>query len=206
MPLQFPSSASIGQTYQSGSLATYVYNGEAWDVQAVGTLSVTSASFADLATTAMSSSTLIGSDATYLAVSKSSAQTIASSYTTITNWATPYTSINAGEWNGTTGVFTATKTGTYLVNGQLQMGSAAWNQNSAVGVQIFKNSTTSIGVGIAVNQVSASTFPAQCNASTVVSLVPGDTLRLTAFSGVTASIHNLGTALTIQELPTKIQR
>jgi hypothetical protein len=52
MPLQFPNNPSIGQTYQSGSLATYVYNGEAWDVQAVGTLSVTSASFAATTTTA----------------------------------------------------------------------------------------------------------------------------------------------------------
>jgi hypothetical protein len=57
MPLQFPSNPSTGQTYQSGSLATYVYNGEAWDVQTVGALSVTSASFATSASRAVSSAT-----------------------------------------------------------------------------------------------------------------------------------------------------
>jgi hypothetical protein len=52
MPLQFPSSASIGQTYQSGSLATYVYNGEAWDILTATVLPVVSASFATTASNA----------------------------------------------------------------------------------------------------------------------------------------------------------
>jgi hypothetical protein len=52
MPLIFPSNPSTGQTYQSGSSATYVYNGEAWDVQAFGVVSVTSASFAQSASLA----------------------------------------------------------------------------------------------------------------------------------------------------------
>ena len=34
MPLVFPTSASIGQTYQSGSSGVFVFNGEAWDSQA----------------------------------------------------------------------------------------------------------------------------------------------------------------------------
>ena len=47
MPLVFPSSASIGQTYQSGSSGVFVFNGEAWDSQNANlSVLVPSASFA----------------------------------------------------------------------------------------------------------------------------------------------------------------
>jgi hypothetical protein len=47
MPLIFPNNPTLGQTYQSGSSGTFVYNGEAWDSQNSNLpVTVTSASFA----------------------------------------------------------------------------------------------------------------------------------------------------------------
>jgi hypothetical protein len=50
MPLIFPNNPTLGQTYQSGSSGTFVYNGEAWDSQNSNLpITVTSASFATTA-------------------------------------------------------------------------------------------------------------------------------------------------------------
>lgn len=50
MALIFPSNPTVGQTYQSGSSGTFVYNGEAWDSQNSNLpVTVTSASFASYA-------------------------------------------------------------------------------------------------------------------------------------------------------------
>jgi hypothetical protein len=84
MPLIFPSNPSTGQTYQSGSSATYVYNGEAWDVQAFGIVSVTSASFASLAASASNATSASFSTTSSQATSASLA--IRTRHTAPTGW------------------------------------------------------------------------------------------------------------------------
>jgi hypothetical protein len=120
MPLQFPSSASIGQTYFSGSSPTYVFNGEAWDVQSAGIASVTSASFS---TSASFASSAVSSSFATTASSLSPATQY--SYGVLAGDATLFGSgSNLTTWNivassgiaHTSGVFTLTANKTYRIS------------------------------------------------------------------------------------------
>ncbi len=158
-----------------------------------------------------SASALVGSQATYLTTTKNNVtQSISNSYVQLTNWDTAVASINASEWNATTGTFTATKTGTYFVNTQLQMGSTAQSLGLAIGIQIRKNGFN-VTTGLSVYQVTATgsqlpIIPVPATTAAVIQVTPGDTIGIFGFSGVTAFTHPFGTQLTIQEIPTRLQR
>lgn len=149
---------------------------------------------------------------TYVFATNSSAQSIASnSSTTITGWSNSL-SLNAGEWNASTGVFTATKAGYYLVNT-----SVTYSQHapSAVNAEynVFINKVSGIN---AVVVARAWTFSESVNSairstgsiSAIVSLAIGDQLTIGTFqsSGNTQQLYNAGNSLVIQELPAMIVR
>jgi hypothetical protein len=272
MSLIFPSNPTLNQTYQTGSSATYRWNGTFWVVSTppisgltvatasyaervvwmqttppptgtgslwydadtgnmyvkydaswvpaqstIGnavsssfTTTATSASFATTSSHAVSASALIGSQATYLYTQKTATQTITSaSVTTLTTWGSPVISINAGEWNGTTGVFTATKAGLYEVSAVLQMGNETYAfAGGEIGLLILINGS-SIGVGRwFVPTASYSGLPPSIYASALVNLSVGTivSVAVSNFSGASRTTFTNGTFITIKELPTRIQR
>jgi hypothetical protein len=238
MPLQFPSSASIGQIYSSGSSPTYAFNGEAWDVQSAGIASVTSASFAlsstsaSFATTASfatstlsvasasfsvssslatSASALIGSQPTYIQAHNASGQSFPNvTTTTITGWTNNIVQ-NAAEWNPTTGIFTATKAGTYRVSAKLMFAiftPSALNNEYNIGIVSTAQGTISTSY-IFVDSLANVIRPLP-EVSAIVTVTPGQTIRINVYNETGNSrvlFQNAqATTITIEELPTRIQR
>lgn len=149
---------------------------------------------------------------TYIFAVNSSAQSIATnSSTAITGWSNSL-SLNAGEWNASTGVFTATKAGYYLVTTSVTFSQHA---PSAVNAEynVFINKVSG---GNAVVVARAWTFSESVNSalrstgsiSAIVSLAIGDQLNIGTFqsSGGTQNLYTSGNSLVIQELPTMIVR
>jgi len=147
---------------------------------------------------------------TYLAVQNSNGQSISNiTVTTVTGWTTPITSVNAGEWNGTTGLFTATKAGVYLMTANLTYASATDLINVEYGCNIAKNGSAAANARIftQLNQ-TGNTLKQTNTVSFIYSVVPGDTLSVQAYqaSGNPRTLHSNGNKLTIQELPSTITR
>jgi hypothetical protein len=214
MPLQFPSSASIGQTYQSGSLATYVYNGEAWDVQSFGVVSVTSASFATTSTSASFATTasyLNGEVPTVIFARNTSAQTIGSNViptTVLTNW-TNVIRQNGAEWDQATGLFTATKAGTYQISAAMAYAAITGTVGQQYNIAIVKNG---IDQSIVINfiQDATSMIRPTGTVTSIVTVVPGEIISINVYHITGANRTMLGSAaanyISIQEIPTRIQR
>ena len=224
MPLIFPSNPTVNQTYQSGSTATYQWDGTKWTVVTPTATTVvtarsasfastsTSSSFATSATTAVSSSALSGSVPTYIFAYNIAGQSVVSknTTTTVTNWTNVITN-NAGEWNNTTGVFTATKSGSYFVSAQIGFAS---NTGVAIGDEynaaIVKNGAY-VAVSFNYSQTTTSIIRVIPPVNCIVTLAPGDTLVVRAYqaSGASRALISSNTwtnVLTIQELPNRIQR
>ena len=201
MALVFPPSASLNQTYQSGSSATYQYNGQFWELIAPSTA---------IFVTAATASYLVGSLPTLVHAQNTSGQSVADGATvTIASW-TNVLAENATEWNATTGVFTATKAGTYLVSVNLTYAARSVNQTgNTANIQIVENSTILARVVTpALN--TASIIRGLGTATVIVKVAVGDTItiRTSHDFGSTAALsttvgHN---SLTIQEIPSRIQR
>ena len=207
MPLVFPTSASIGQTYQSGSSGVFVYNGEAWDSQnaSVPVVSTTSIS----ASFAITASYLNGSIPTLVQATNTSGQSIGNNVvpsTIITNWTNMYTQ-SAAEWDATTGLFTATKAGVYLVSANLTYtDKAATLVNQVVNVQVVKNSTAQSISTMAANTTS-STLKSTGTATAIVSLAVNDTITIRTYHNLGSSstlTTSAGNNVTIQEIASRI--
>lgn len=147
---------------------------------------------------------------TYIFAQNSSGQTIQNNIvptTIITNWTNIVTN-NASEWNATTGVFTATKAGTYLVSTSLTLAANTVNGvGNSFNVAVVKNNTDqalSQYIAETTTSIQRTTGVAQA----IVSLAVGDTLTAKAYLFVGGS-RTLTTQaalnfLNIQELPNKI--
>jgi hypothetical protein len=151
-----------------------------------------------------------GSPATYIYAFNGGGQTIPTggSGLVITNWSNSI-AINASEWNPTTGVFTATKAGTYIVTINLTYASIIDNVNAEYSANINKNGGN-VGqsrIFVQVTQIAPS-FKQPNVGTGIVSLVPGDTITFSAvqFTGGDRYLHSNGNALSIQELPTRVVR
>ena len=152
-----------------------------------------------------------GVQATYLHVHKTSTQSIPNnSATVLTSYSTPTTAINAGEWNSTTGVFTATKAGIYSVQFSVQFTTETYSTaNTEVSANIAKNGNLYMGYGRWFNPgANFVGYPPSIVAIAVFTVAIGDTISAIVYqaSGATKNIHNNGTFLTIKELPSRIIR
>jgi hypothetical protein len=150
-----------------------------------------------------------GVQATYIMANNGSAQVIpTATQVTITNWSNQ-TTINASEWNSTTGVFTATKSGIYLVTGNLTYASVTDTINAEYSMNITKNGIvlTQARFFVPLNQTSSS-FKQTNVATAIISVTIGDTIAVAAgqFTGSNRALHTNGNTITIQELPSRIIR
>ena len=149
---------------------------------------------------------------TYIYSIKSSTQSIATNTSTIITGWTNSVSLNAGEWNTSTGVFTATKAGYYLVSVNVTYEQhAASATNAEYNVYINKvsgGSTTTPARAWMFAESTASTLKPTGSVSAIVLLAVGDELSIGTFhsSGATRSLYASGNSLVIQELPSKIVR
>ena len=122
-----------------------------------------------------------GTTPTLVQATNTSGQSISNSTTTIvTNWTNIYTQ-NATEWNATTGVFTATKAGTYLVSSNLTYAAKSANQSGNISnVSVFKNTTAqSTSTMAALN--TASIIRGMGTSVSIVNLAIGDTISIRTF-------------------------
>lgn len=137
-----------------------------------------------------SASYLAGGTQTYVLAFNTSSQSIPNnSSTTVTNW-TNQQSQNASEWNPSTGIFTATKAGTYFVSAHLMYSSCTVpNANVEFSVSINKGSNLVSANGnfaIATGNIQRPTG----FATAVINLVPTDTIKFTTY-------HNQGAAVVL---------
>lgn len=144
---------------------------------------------------------------TYIQALKSTTQTISTNLQTIvTGWTNTFTN-NAGEWNSTTGVFTATKAGWYSVSGTVTYGSVQDTINCEYSVAINRNNATiaSTRVFVELNQTAAS-YKHMPMVTAIVQLAIGDTMSVVTshFAGANRALHTNGNSISIQELPGKI--
>jgi hypothetical protein len=167
----------------------------------------TSASFAATSNLAVTASYLNGSIPTLVQAQNTSAQSVANNVvpaTIITNW-TNLLAQNAAEWNPTTGVFTATKAGVYLVSTNLTYGAVA---NTLAGQQVnvsIRKNTTDQAISLQIAEVTSTTIRSTGTVTAVVSLAVGDTITIRTY-------HNLGNTatlssqsnVTIQEIASRI--
>lgn len=181
-------------------------------ITAVSTSFASTASFVATASNALlavSASALSGSTPTYLMAQNGTMQPISSSViTTITGWST-YAASNAGEWNASSGTFTATKRGWYSLSAFLTYGSTQDNTGAEYGVAIDVNGSIIANARFFTpsNQTQA-TFKQSTTATSIVSLNIGDTVKVQAYhnAGGMRTLHSNGCIFTMQELPGKIQR
>jgi hypothetical protein len=276
MALSFPTNPTVNQLYQSGSSATYQWNGSYWAISAPAqtglsiltasyservaniqaeppttgtgsfwydidtgnsyikydtswvpvqsnTINATSASFAESASQAISSSRAVSASfattasvlpipATSIQASNTTTQTFANlQSTTITGW-TDNIAINAGEWNASTGVFTSAGPGTYMVACSLQLASHTYaGANSEV--SFFTTiSSGGIGGGVARFFNEAANYSGLTPTMQFTCLVrftaAGQTMRIQVYNGTGNAMSNFtannGTAITIQEVSSTI--
>jgi hypothetical protein len=157
-----------------------------------------------------SASFLAGGTETYIRAGKTANQTISNnSSTQIINW-TNLQVQNAAEWNATTGIFTATKAGTYSVSAHLfYVGSTATSLGSEVNVAINKNYVASAVATQTVYSTNLLDRPTG-EASIIINLVPTDTITIWSYQNLGGSRDIRGetwrSSLSITELPGRITR
>jgi hypothetical protein len=159
---------------------------------------------------AISSSYLNGDTPTYLFTQKTSTQTLTNNATTvITGWGAPIQESNSLEWNATTGVFTATKTGWYDVYFAAQLGSDNYGAvGGEVSVSILVNgSITSFGRWF-VPVLNYTTLPPMIMCQAIVRATPGLTISTAVFNatGGNRALFGNGTFVKIIELPGRLTR
>lgn len=149
---------------------------------------------------------------TYIFATKGTIQNIpTNTSTSVVGWANGV-SLNAGEWDASTGIFTATKAGYYLVAVSLTYERhVAAAVNAEYNVYIIKTSystTTLPARAWMFAESTENTFKPTGSVTAIVSLALGDQLSIGTFqsSGATRSVYTSGNSLVIQELPAKIVR
>ena len=171
----------------------------------------TSASFAATANLAVTASYLDGELPTVIFARNSSGQSIPTNTiptTIMTGW-TNTIAQNASEWNQTTGVFTATKSGTYSVSAAATYGPIVGTVGQQYNIAIVKNG---VDQSIVLRFVEEATSISRATGvvSSIVSLSPGDTMTVNLYHVLGSSRALVASLaqnfLNIQEIPTIIQR
>lgn len=144
-----------------------------------------------------------------MAVNTSALTFSTASSTDITGW-TNVVAENASQWNASTGVFTAARTGSYIVACSVQFGQMNM-VNLGSELSVF-TSTTGQGSGAArfFNQVAnVNTFPPSIHFTCLVRFTAANqTMKIQVYNGNTtnATNHTNGTTLMIQEVSSTISR
>jgi hypothetical protein len=140
-----------------------------------------------------------------------SAQTIGSNViptTVLTNW-TNVISQNGAEWNQATGLFTATKAGTYQISAAMAYAAITGTVGQQYNIAIVKNG---IDQSIVLNfiQDATSMIRPTGTVTSIVTVVPGEIISINVYHVTGANRTMLGNAaanyISIQEIPGKIKR
>ena len=151
-----------------------------------------------------SASFLAGSLPTYVQAQNGSSQSIPNGTgTTITNWTNVFAQ-NAAEWNPTTGVFTATKRGVYVVSAGLLYNDCTAFINAEFSVTVVTNSSYHIA------QTTSSIKRPTGFATGILVLNIGDTFRVTTYQNqggpVPLNSEAWSNTINIRELPHRLTR
>ena len=135
--------------------------------------------------------------------SSPTAQSIAqATVTDITNWTELQDTSNS--FVPTTGVFTAPRTGSYLVTAQVSLASAAWGAiNQNMSVIVAKNGSL-VTQAITTTQAAATFSLTSPTLSNMIDMAAGDTLKVQTFQNSGGAINTVGTTntyMTITEMP-----
>lgn len=147
--------------------------------------------------------TLRGNSLVKVIADTPTAQSIATSTsTTITNWVERLDSTSS--FNPVTGIFTAPRTGQYLVSAEIQYQSATYTAGQEATIIIAKNGSQARTVRFVV--VANGTFTMNTGMVTaVMDLVANDTIAIQAFQNTGGSVNTasnqFNTFVTISELP-----
>jgi hypothetical protein len=120
---------------------------------------------------------------------------------------------NGAEWDQATGLFTATKSGTYQVSAAMAYSAFAGTVGNQYNISIAKNG---VDQSILLNFVenTTSTIKPVGSVTAIVSVVPGDVISIRVYH-VTGANRTLSDApagsgaqnnISIQEIPGKIKR
>ena len=151
-----------------------------------------------------SASFLAGSVPTLVQAQNASAQLINhNTGTTITNW-TNVTAQNAAEWNPTTGVFTATKAGVYVVSAGLLYNDCTANINTEFSIAL--NDAFAYHIAQTTSLIKRPTgFLTQ-----IIRMAIGDTFRLQTYHNqgnpIALNIEAWSNTINIRELPHRLTR
>jgi hypothetical protein len=177
MPLIFPTSASLNQTYQSGSSATYTWNGTYWQTSLPPTQTVLSATTAATAISSSFANTSLSATTASFATTTTRKQYIMA-YRATSN----QTSVAAGTvllfnsasasngitLNTSTGVFTLTAGRTYAMSAGLEFQNFS-NTTGGYITYIWANNATNAGLPGAI---SGNSVPLAFTGNTSVNYVP----------------------------------
>ena len=152
-----------------------------------------------------SASFLDGSVPTFVQARNASGQSIASGTPSpiITNW-TNVTAQNAAEWNPTTGVFTATKAGVYVVSAGLLYNDCTANINTEFSIAL--NDAFAYHIAQTTSLIKRPTgFLTQ-----IIRMAIGDTFRLQTYHNqgnpIALNIEAWSNTINIRELPHRLTR
>lgn len=146
--------------------------------------------------------TLRGNSLAKVIADTPTAQSVANNTVTdVTNWTER---VDTGSnFNPTTGVFTAPRTGHYIVSGVVSYASAAQAVGSEASALLYKNGSQARAARFVV--AAAATLALQSPYVTVdIDLAANDTLKLSAFQtsgGAVNTVSNINTVFTIVEVP-----
>jgi hypothetical protein len=151
-----------------------------------------------------SASFLAGSVPTYIQAQNGSSQSIPhNTGTTITNWTNVFAQ-NAAEWNPTTGVFTATKAGVYVVSTGLLYNDCTATINTEFSV------TLGITTSYHIAQTTSSIKRPTGFTTGIIVLAIGNTFRVSAYQNQGGSVplnsEAWSNTINIRELPHTLTR
>lgn len=83
-----------------------------------------------------------------------------------------------GEYNSTTGIFTAKRAGNYMINSSLQTTFGSWANGEYLTIEVIKNNTSTIAASYSMTEASIATRRFVRANVALISLAVGDTVKI----------------------------